>query len=309
MKPTSIQAILIFSLLTGPIPEAMAQSPTTSTQNMSDWVVVNEFGESKCFVDRASVEKSNAFVRAWVKYALTPPGMDKINKKAVKEILMLEEYHLNENRFRLHRIVFNYVDGTMGEPLSPQPEWRPATGGNEKTLEFLRAATGPESSADMIRGFDLPKQLGQFELRSMIDNEKTNSGLSHTLFYNALGVKASVFVYDHSRRGLLEGVDSPASQEEFAEAKANLEQANPDAQVMVREERLSVAGVPLLHAAYQYKEIRPGSRETVFSHLYLTSRRGSFVKVRATYSANDRPDLGYRLHVQFVEELCRVIGK
>jgi hypothetical protein len=72
------------------------------------------------------------------KWSTTSPTSHKISEREVKEMLMLEEYDLGKSCFRVHRIVFNYIDGTSGEPAVPVPSWVPATGGNEKTIEFLR---------------------------------------------------------------------------------------------------------------------------------------------------------------------------
>lgn len=163
--------------------------------------------------------------------------------------------------------------------------------------------------ADVIGGISFPRTLGGFELRSVIDNEKSNPGLGSTLLYNAPGVKVSVFVYDHSVRNIPKGIDSKIIHSELAQAMGNVQQAYPDAQILVREERLLVAGIPILQSAFQYTEMRPGSRDTVFSHLYLTARKGNFVKVRATYSATDRPELGRRIQIQFIEALCQILAK
>jgi hypothetical protein len=133
--PLCVLSILFFSLSASPAIGLPASSPQ---QTRSDWVIVNEFGGGKCYVDRVSIQKRGFHISAWVKYELNPPGTDKLNKKQVKEMLMLEEYDLNANTFRVHRILFNYVDGTTGEPVLPKGEWKPATGGNEKTLNFLR---------------------------------------------------------------------------------------------------------------------------------------------------------------------------
>ena len=162
---------------------------------------------------------------------------------------------------------------------------------------------------EVVGGFDFPKRLAGFELQSVIDNDKTNPGLGVTLLYNAPGVKISVFVYDRTLQRLPDGIDALKSQREFAEAKSNIHQTYSDAKVLAQEERFNVAGVPMLHAAFQYTEVKPGVRETVLSHLYLASRRGHFVKVRATYSGTDRPQIGHRTHVRFVEELCRLLGR
>ena len=179
-------------------------------------------------------------------------------------------------------------------------------------LLFVIAAllTGPGPvRAEVIRGIDFPRQLGGFELGSVIDNEKTNAGLGVTLLYNAPGVKVSVFIYNHSRRALPEGIDASVVRSEFAEARNNVHQVYSHVQPLVREERFNVIGVPLLHAAFQYTEVNPGGRETMLSHLYLTSRKGNFVKVRATYNAKDSPEVGHRSQVRFVEELCRIIAR
>lgn len=163
--------------------------------------------------------------------------------------------------------------------------------------------------ADVVGGIDFPRILGGFELRSVIDNEKSNPGLGLTLFYSTPGVKVSVFVYNNSERNIPEGIDSNIIHNEFIRARGNVQQAYPDAQILVREDRLLVAGVPILESAFQYTEIGLASRDTVLSHLYLTARKGNFVKVRATYSATDRPELGRRIQMQFIEALCQILAK
>jgi len=163
--------------------------------------------------------------------------------------------------------------------------------------------------ADVIGGINFPHTLGGFELKTVIDNEKSMPGLGTTLLYGTPGVKVAVYVYDHSQRNIPEGIDSTVIRNEFAVARDHVQQVNPDAQILVREERFLVAGVPILQSVFQHTDTRPGSRETVFSHLYLTARKGNFVKVRATYSATGRPEPGYRIQVQFIEALCQILAK
>jgi hypothetical protein len=163
--------------------------------------------------------------------------------------------------------------------------------------------------AVVVGGINFPRTIGGFELRESIDNEKSNPGLGVTLFYNAPGVRISVFVYNHSQRNIPEGIDSSIIRKEFAEARGNVQQAYPDAQILAREERILVDGVPFLQSVFKYTEIRPGARETVISHLYLTARKGSFVKVRTTYSATDRPELGRLVQIRFIEALCQILAK
>ena len=104
----------------------------------SNWSVVNEFGGSKTYIDRASIQKNGTLIRASVRYALSPPGNDRRNGKPVQEMLMSEEYDIAAGCFRIHRIQFIYTDGSASEPLSTEPAWKPAIAGNQKTLEFLQ---------------------------------------------------------------------------------------------------------------------------------------------------------------------------
>ena len=105
-----------------------------------DWALVNEFGSSKCFVDRNSIEKRGQIVRALVMYSLAPHGTDKRNNKPVAAMLNIEEYDLRASAFRVQQILFQYADGTESEPLSTDLEWKPATGGNQLTFEFVQKA-------------------------------------------------------------------------------------------------------------------------------------------------------------------------
>jgi hypothetical protein len=162
--------------------------------------------------------------------------------------------------------------------------------------------------AETVGGIDFPSAPAGFELRSVIDNEKSNPGLGVTLLYNAPGVKASVFVYDDSQPSIPDGVAGAAVRDQFATAVGHVKQFYPDAQSLARETKVTIAGIPLLYTAFTYTEVQPGSRETAMSHLYLTAYKGSFIKVRVTYSGVDRPDLGYRTQVNFVESLFDAIA-
>ena len=111
------------------------------------WVLVNESGDSKTFVDQASLRKKGAFVTATVRYALNPPGTDTRNGKPIREMLMQEEYDINEGSFCLHHVLFIYVDGSTGPPIEMEPSWEIAEGVNLQTLEFLRRQEGSATAA------------------------------------------------------------------------------------------------------------------------------------------------------------------
>jgi len=163
--------------------------------------------------------------------------------------------------------------------------------------------------ADVVGGVNFPRTLGGFELQSVIDNEKSNPGLGVTLLYQAPGAKVSIFVYDHSQKNIPQGIDSTIIRSQFNRAKSDIQLVHPDAQTLKQDERLLVAGVPMLHSEFQYAETRPGSAVAVHSHLYLTARKDNFVKVRTTYSANDSPELGRRDQDQFIKALGGILAK
>jgi hypothetical protein len=100
--------------------------------------MVHSFGESKVYIDEASVVAEGSLRRAIVRYVLVPHGTDRRNGRAIKEMLMHEEYDLSASTFRVHGIAFTYDDGEVAEPLSTEPAWQQATGGSERNLDYLR---------------------------------------------------------------------------------------------------------------------------------------------------------------------------
>jgi hypothetical protein len=143
MRITSVITYLVaaMALVLSVNAHALAQNreSAVSQKRSRDWQLVNEFGNSKCFVDSNSIEKHEGKVRALVMYSLDPPGTDKRNNKQVAAMLNVEEYDLAAALFRVHRITFHYADGTESEPLGTDLTWKPATGGNQKTLAFFQA--------------------------------------------------------------------------------------------------------------------------------------------------------------------------
>jgi hypothetical protein len=116
---------------------------------------------------------------------------------------------------------------------------------------------GFPAHAEVIGGINFPRTIGGFELRSVIDNEKSSPGLGVTLFYKAPGVKISFFVYDHSLDNIPEGIDSTIVHDEFDVAISNVQHTYPDAQILVREERLLVGGVSIVQSSFQPESVSP----------------------------------------------------
>ena len=111
-------------------------------RKMSDWLLIDEWGKgSKTYIDQSSIEDNSGIKRAWIKYYMEPPGKDKISQKDVKEMLMLEEYDCKQRKFCVDRIIFNYLDGSSGEPLTPEHQWAPVTGRKEIIFRFICKST------------------------------------------------------------------------------------------------------------------------------------------------------------------------
>lgn len=103
-----------------------------------NWMLVNEFGDSKVFLDTSTIKRNGNLAFVGILYDLNPSGTDKRNNKPVKQMINSEEYDLLSGTFRVHRIEFVYDDGGYSEPLITVPEWAEATAGNAKTLAVLR---------------------------------------------------------------------------------------------------------------------------------------------------------------------------
>jgi len=105
----------------------------------TEWNVVNTFGKSKVYANKNYIERKGNFISTIVIYSLDPSGTDKTNGKPVSEMLMLEEYDVVKDQFRIQSIQFIYDDATVSKPMGSGLKWKPATGGNQSTLDFLKS--------------------------------------------------------------------------------------------------------------------------------------------------------------------------
>lgn len=146
--------------------ESGSSTLSKETQNASsntierEWILVNEFGENRTYLDSSSIEEAQDHVSVDVLYDLKPSGTDKRNNRPVKQMRMREEYDLSQDRFRVRQIHFMYEDGTYSDTLGTSLEWNEASAGNAKTLMMLRALTrraaatgGRLSTQDLKQGF------------------------------------------------------------------------------------------------------------------------------------------------------------
>lgn len=162
--------------------------------------------------------------------------------------------------------------------------------------------------AENVYGMLFPNDLAGFTLDSVINNEKDMPGQGFSLFYDHPGVKASVFVYDLGIKNIPNGDNSPIVYKAFQQAINDVKTVHHDAQSLDVTPKLSIDGTNMLHAAFQYASDQAGSRDVVFSHVYMTAQNGNFILVRTTYSAIDQPVRGMHVETSFIEALCKALA-
>jgi len=253
-----------------------------------DWAVVNDFGDGKCFVDRNSIEQRGEITRALVMYSTTLPGTDKRNNKKVAAMFNVEEYELRGGVFRVRQIVFQYIDGTESEPLGTGLEWKPATGGNQRTLKFLQDARSESVSVGRRAGHRIrriqPRQgnrqrKGARRVRIYCRVSRWRSGRSHDL---------------RLQQGQCDIPDGPISETVMAEFNQATREILSFGQSAGRTIELvsrygtgsPERGKELLCAEFILSD-DSGSRRTF---VYLTGAAGNFVKIRVTLRTNDATD-------------------
>jgi hypothetical protein len=165
------------------------------------------------------------------------------------------------------------------------------------------------ADAEVFGGIDFPQNLGGFVLRSTHDYEKTSPGLGTSLFYSLPGVTVTVYVYGQSQYTIPDGIDSSLVRQHFSQVRREVQQVHHDAQILIQQERVSLAGVPALHATFELSDMEKDSHEIVSSHLYLMAQKGNFIKVRASYRKANPPENGDRAQLEFVGALGQLLSK
>lgn len=292
----TMAAVLGLYLLWEDLHHLAAWWKPTQVKQIHDWTVVNAFGDSKCLVDKRGLEKRGDIVRAVVMYETVPPGIDKRNNKAVKAMLNVEDYDLRTRTFRVQRVTFQYVDGRESEPLQTGPEWKPATAGNQRTLEFLQGLDYPDDGSISVGGVVLDKTFAGFTRGAPADNEATHPGLGHSVPYQSeRRDQATAYVYNKGRRDIADGPMSDTVMEEFNEATQEVlafgHTTSPSPSIGITLDGRYTTGAPDRGTEFLCAEFilsdEHGLRRTF---LYLTGAAGNFVKIRATLRTNDAAD-------------------
>jgi hypothetical protein len=163
-----------------------------------------------------------------------------------------------------------------------------------------------------------PVSLGALRYKSLMDYREKGSGLGKSLKYGAPRIKADIYVYDRSQRGIQSGAESPAVQRELVQALNDVQMAEelgvyrdvsatrPD----VLKIEVEGGKRSFVWARMAYKETKNPNVE-LSSFAFLTGYRANFVKVRFTGLASDfeeRTGPGWPILFGFLESLAHVIG-
>lgn len=119
---------------------------------------------------------------------------------------------------------------------------------------------------------DVPFELGWLHYRGMVDHEAIVTGLGKGLSFNALGIMATIYLYDNKSSNLLDDMDSTVElQNEFKRAVFDFIDRNPSA--------------GSLGELSEYKGflVQAFSIGENFSIIGLRIYRGKFIKLRITH--------------------------
>jgi hypothetical protein len=132
-------------------------------------------------------------------------------------------------------------------------------------------------------GTTLPARLGGFTIRRPVSYGDPALGESVSYGHAMLGAFADVYIYDHGRRPIPDGIDSSPVRQELGAAKAELELVWPG---RAGAGPLSFLGERVVrHGAAAFLELR--YRGVMFggeveSRLLITGYRNQFIKLRIT---------------------------
>ncbi len=180
-----------------------------------------------------------------------------------------------------------------------------------KALAFcsLLPLAVPTGAADDFRGIRLPIEIAGFQRGSIIDYEARKKGLGISVAYGGHNIKATVFIYDMEIENLPEGINNLTVQKQAQRAFQDILQAHPEAETLEPLSKGSGACATFLSAKVLYQGDPSRPNEPLYSHLYLGSRRGNFVKVRLTYAAKHAFATGVLFEARFAQALCRAANE
>lgn len=119
---------------------------------------------------------------------------------------------------------------------------------------------------------DFPFELGWLHFKGITDHESLVSGLGKGIAYGALGIKATVYVYDNTRSDISDDIDSSIDvQKEFKRAVFDFIEANPTA---------GSSGELSIYKGFLIQAFSIGEN---FSIIGLSVFSGKFIKLRITH--------------------------
>lgn len=133
---------------------------------------------------------------------------------------------------------------------------------------------------------NFPYELGWLHFSGFRDYESEVAGLGQSISYNALGIKATIYIYDNLRKDIPDNFDSFVLRHEFESAVSDLMTAHPSADTMGQFSK----GKNFILQAFKVD----GS----FSLIGLGAVGGMFVKLRITH---DQDPVMIEISNQFID--------
>jgi hypothetical protein len=172
------------------------------------------------------------------------------------------------------------------------------------TVLALSFGFGQKALAQAVPHDLLPTTLHSYQLRKTTDFERHYKGLGRSFSFFPIGGEhavITVYVYDHNRDHIPDGVTSDLLNQELQKAKRDIFLSKPDAIQIGDDEEILREAISYKFAAFDL----PDKWEPDFSLLHMTARGNFFVKVRSTMASNRH--LNRSLHDQdlFLRELSK----
>jgi hypothetical protein len=210
------------------------------------------------------------------------------------------------------------------EVTQKAPQVAPADAQKETPKEAPKETPRPLPRAAYVEkqtGIAFPVSLGSMTFGESNTYDTPELGIS--VYYGVRGavrVDADIYVYDMGIKNIGEGIDSNLANNHFKQCQGDIsliEKRGDYRDVTKIAEKtvaLKIGGkeLPMLCAVFEYSIVpdpgQSGEPRPVVSHIFLTTYRNNFLKIRFTYSAAGR-DKGDEILKGFLDALGDAMNK
>ena len=145
-----------------------------------------------------------------------------------------------------------------------------------------------QDEVDKNSGLYIPETLGTLKRTAIIDNETEYPGLGTTVYYNMLGLKATVYIYNEGNKSISDGIECQVVRNAFARAKLEIEQASQLVGYGKLTSPIFSAPGTIGSGENQLKVLKAtfskeGKPEEVSSHLYVFGIQNQIIKLRLSH--------------------------